>query len=150
MLEGFKDKDGHFFFFAGESNGRLEEGDAMMMRGMLNLLRGSSVAFPGETVMEEAKIFTSACLKTLLQTSRDAYNASFLKEVINHKLLSFFPTSLYSSTSISLFILHSSLLQVEYALVYDFSCTFPRWEARNFIEIYELDDRRYTSAEMFL
>ncbi|GLJ24504.1 hypothetical protein SUGI_0468150 [Cryptomeria japonica] len=81
------------------------------MRGMLNLLRASSVAFPGETVMEEAKMFSSACLKTLSQRSGDTYNTSFLKEV-------------------------------EYALVYEWSRTFTRWEARNFIEIYELDDLR--------
>lgn len=89
MLESFKDEDGHFFF---SSSGQIDidSRSEQVMRGMLNLLRASSVAFPGETVMEEAKIFTSACLNTLLQTSREAYNASFLKEVINRKLLSFF------------------------------------------------------------
>lgn len=90
MLESFKDKNGHFFFFPGQSNddnsnSNINIREECGMRGILNLLRASSVAFPGETVMDEAKIFTSACLKTLLETSgsgsRDAYNASFLKEV---------------------------------------------------------------------
>nr|QGN65615.1 terpene synthase 9 [Taiwania cryptomerioides] len=34
------------------------------------------------------------------------------------------------------------LKEVEYALIYDWPRTFTRWEARNFIEIYELDDLR--------
>ncbi|XP_059076398.1 alpha-longipinene synthase-like [Cryptomeria japonica] len=102
VLESFKDENGHFSL----SNSKEE----CAMRGILNLLRASSVAFPRETVMEEAKMFSSAFLKTL-PLSLDAYNASFLKEV-------------------------------EYALVYEWSRTFTRWEAPNFIEIYELDDLR--------
>nr|QIB02638.1 cedrol synthase [Taiwania cryptomerioides] len=36
----------------------------------------------------------------------------------------------------------SFLKEVEYALIYEWPRTFSRWEARNFIEIYELDNMR--------
>nr|QIB02637.1 longifolene synthase [Taiwania cryptomerioides] len=108
VLESFKDKNGQFFT---EDNNYNNTGEECVMRSMLNLLRASSVAFFGETVMKEVKVFSSAYLKNLSENSADMYRRSFLKEV-------------------------------EYALIYEWPRTFTRWEARNFIEIYELDDLR--------
>ena len=39
-----------------------------VMRSALNLFRASLIAFPGEKVMEEAEMFSTAYLKELLQT----------------------------------------------------------------------------------
>ncbi|GLJ51664.1 hypothetical protein SUGI_1097890 [Cryptomeria japonica] len=79
------------------------------MQSILNLFRASSVEFPGEKVMEEAKMFSSTYLKQILQKNENTYKKSFLKEV-------------------------------EYALLYEWTHTFSRWEAQNFIEIYEEDN----------
>ncbi|GLJ38259.1 hypothetical protein SUGI_0778890 [Cryptomeria japonica] len=78
---------------------------------MINLLRASSLAFPGETVMEDAKVFSSAYLKQLLEKSEDIKHKSYLKEA-------------------------------EYVLLYEWPSTVSRWEARIYIEIYELDNSR--------
>nr|QHZ00915.1 terpene synthase12 [Taiwania cryptomerioides] len=112
VLENYKDENGQFFSCRGnkDNNGIMTE-EELVMRSMLSLLRCSNVAFPGEIVMKEAKVFSSVYLKQILEKSDDIYNKSLLKEV-------------------------------EYELLYEFSQTFSRWEARNFIEIYELDDLR--------
>lgn len=52
-----------------------------MRSSMVNLLRASNLAFPGETVMEDAKAFSSAYLKQVLEKSGDINDKSFLKEV---------------------------------------------------------------------
>ncbi|XP_057860191.2 delta-selinene-like synthase, chloroplastic [Cryptomeria japonica] len=108
VLENFKDKNGQFFFSGENKDDDENKNEEHVMRSMLNLLRSSSVAFTGETIMEEAKLFSSAYLKQIIEKPGDTYRKSFVKEV-------------------------------EYALLYEWSRTFSRWEARNFIEIYELD-----------
>ena len=93
MLESFKDRNGHFFFSSNNDDENNNSRSEQVMRGMVNLLRASSVGFPGERVMEEAKAFTSARLKTLLQTPHigDSYSTSLLKEVIINP---FFPSQI--------------------------------------------------------
>ncbi|GLJ38509.1 hypothetical protein SUGI_0784700 [Cryptomeria japonica] len=111
-LMNFKDNNGQFIL-CGVNNDKHGNNikEEHVMRIMLNLLRVSSVAYPGEVLMEEAKVFSTEYLKKLLENSGDTYKRSFLKEV-------------------------------EYALVYEWPRTFTRWEAWNFIEIYELDNQR--------
>ncbi|GLJ24616.1 hypothetical protein SUGI_0470780 [Cryptomeria japonica] len=111
-LKNFKDSNGHFII-CGVNNdeGGKNTREEHLMRSMLNLLRVSSVAYSGEVLMEEAKVFSTEYLKRLLENSGDTYKKSSLKEV-------------------------------EYALVYEWPRTFTRWEAWNFIEIYELDNQR--------
>ncbi|GLJ51666.1 hypothetical protein SUGI_1097950 [Cryptomeria japonica] len=81
VLENFKDKSGQFFFSEGNNDNNqniiVEE---YGMRSILNLFRASSVAFPREKVMEEAKMFSSAYLKQILQKIENTYKKSFLKE----------------------------------------------------------------------
>ncbi|GLJ38503.1 hypothetical protein SUGI_0784610 [Cryptomeria japonica] len=111
-LKNFKHNNGQFILCGVNDNGENNIEEEHIMRSMLNLLRVSSVAYPEEVLMEEAKAFSTQYLKKLLENSGDTCEKrSFLKEV-------------------------------EYALVYEWPCTFIRWEARNFIEIYELDNQR--------
>nr|QGN65613.1 terpene synthase 7 [Taiwania cryptomerioides]QIB02639.1 terpene synthase [Taiwania cryptomerioides] len=119
VLETFKDEDGKFFNSGGKDDNTKNStiGEEHEMRSMLNLLRASIVAFPGETIMEEAKVFSSLYLKQILQNIGGSYNSSFLKEV-------------------------------EYALSFEWPRTFTIWEARNFIEIYELDNLRLKDAKI--
>lgn len=83
VLENFKNKTGQFFFCEGNYDNLNVIRDEYVMRSILNLLRASSVAFPGEKVMEEAKIFSSIYLKQLLQEFDRTCKESFLKEVIH-------------------------------------------------------------------
>ncbi|GLJ38258.1 hypothetical protein SUGI_0778860 [Cryptomeria japonica] len=105
VVKNFKDKKGQFL-----SHGAIND-EEHMMRSMINLLRASSLAFLGEAVMEDAKVFSSVYLTHLLEKSEDIKQKSFLKEA-------------------------------EYALLYEWPSTFSRWEARSYIEIYELDNSR--------
>ena len=59
-MKVFEDRNGQFTC----SNSSQTEGE---IRSVLNLYRASLVAFPGEKVMEEAQIFSSAYLKEALQ-----------------------------------------------------------------------------------
>lgn len=76
------------------------------LRGMVSLLRASNISFPGENVLDEAKSFTTHYLNNVL-SERDATD-------IDQSLLS----------------------EVKYVLEFPAYCSPPRWEARNFIEIY--------------
>ncbi|GLJ38263.1 hypothetical protein SUGI_0778970 [Cryptomeria japonica] len=112
VLKNFKNKNGQFISHGGDNDSNLIDiRDEHMLRSMINLLRASSLAFLGETVMKDAKVFSSAYLKQLLEKSEDIKQKSYLKEA-------------------------------EYALLYEWPSTFPRWEARSYIEIYELDNSR--------
>ncbi|XP_059063789.1 alpha-humulene synthase [Cryptomeria japonica] len=111
-LKNFKDKNGQFISYGGNNDSnQINIREECMMRSMINLLRASSLAFPGETVMEDAKVFSSAYLKQLLEKSEDIKHKSYLKEA-------------------------------EYVLLYEWPSTVSRWEARIYIEIYELDNSR--------
>ncbi|GLJ38508.1 hypothetical protein SUGI_0784660 [Cryptomeria japonica] len=113
MLKNFKDNNGQFILCGvNNDNGENNIEEEHIMRSMLNILRVSSVVYPEEVLMEEAKAFSTEYLKKLLESSGDTCEKrSFLKEV-------------------------------EYAFVYEWPCTFTRSEALNFIEIYELDNQR--------
>nr|ABV44453.1 1(10),5-germacradien-4-ol synthase [Pinus sylvestris] len=85
-----------------------EEGNAdKEVRSMLSLFRASNISFPGEKVMEEAKTFTTQYLTQVLT----GHTAADVDQSLQR--------------------------EVKYALEFPWHCSVPRWEARNFIEIYE-------------
>lgn len=77
------------------------------VRSMLSLLRASDISFPGEKVMEEANSFTKEYLNQVLDGRVDLTDVD-----------------------------QSLSKEVKYALEFPWHCSVPRWEARNFIEIY--------------
>lgn len=86
MLDNFKDNNRQFTFCGGsDDNDENNIKEEHVMRSMLNLLRASSVAYPGETVMEEAKVFSTVYLNKFLEKIGDIYKKNFLKEVMNFK-----------------------------------------------------------------
>ncbi|KAH9330490.1 hypothetical protein KI387_002598, partial [Taxus chinensis] len=115
VFENFKDKNGEFFCYMGNCNSTGEEN---MMRSLLYLLRASGVSFPGETVMEEAKVFCTAYLNQILGKHGRTHISGYPEWLIK---------------------------EVKYVLVYDWRHTFSRWEARNYIEIYEQDNSWFLS-----
>nr|M4HYP3.1 RecName: Full=Monofunctional isopimaradiene synthase, chloroplastic; Short=PcmIso1; Flags: Precursor [Pinus contorta]AFU73866.1 monofunctional isopimaradiene synthase [Pinus contorta] len=105
VLRTFRDENGEFFSFMGQT----ERG----VIDMLNLNRCSHVAFPGETVMEEAKHCTERYLWNALEDV-DALDKWGLKKNIRG--------------------------EVEYALKYPWLRSLPRLEARSYIENYGPND----------
>eukprot|EP01018_Ginkgo_biloba_P027642 Gb_00720 [translate_table: standard] len=105
VLKNFRDENGEFFCFVGETQKGLTD--------MLNLYRCSQVAFPGETMMEEAKVFTSNYLRNAIES-----NNAFDKWSVKKNLPG----------------------EVEYALKYPWHRSLPRVEARNYIELFGSDD----------
>jgi len=59
VLKVFQDQNGQFSCSAIQTEGKT--------RSVLNLLRASLIAFPGEKVMEEAEIFATTYLKEALK-----------------------------------------------------------------------------------
>ena len=59
ILKSFRDENGEFFCFMGETQ--------IGVTDMLNVNRGSHVAFPGETIMKEAKLYTERYLTKALE-----------------------------------------------------------------------------------
>ncbi|GLJ38506.1 hypothetical protein SUGI_0784640, partial [Cryptomeria japonica] len=81
-LKNFKDNNRQFILCGvNNDNGENNIVEEHIMRSMLNLLRVSSVAYPEEVLMEEAKAFSIEYLKKLLENFGDTYERSFLKEV---------------------------------------------------------------------
>lgn len=72
MLETFKEKDGHFLSSYSQENEDINT--------ILNLYRASLIAFPGEKIMEEAKVFATKYLKQAMRQSKDP---NLSKEVFN-------------------------------------------------------------------
>lgn len=104
-------KDENEQFFCNSSGEQEEEGRAdKQVRIMLSLFRASNISFPGEKVMDEAKTFTREYLNRVL-TGQDVTEVD-----------------------------QSLLVEVKYALEFPWHCSVPRWEARNFIEIYKQND----------
>nr|ACN40929.1 unknown [Picea sitchensis] len=98
VLENFKDENGKFFCnLTGDKR----------VRSMLSLLRASEISFPGEKVMQEAKVFTREYLTLVLAGRGDVTDVD-----------------------------QSLLREVKYALEFPWHWSVPRWEARSFIEIY--------------
>jgi len=105
VLKAFRDENGEFFRFLGQTP-----------RGVtvtLNVNRCSHVVFPGETVMEEAKLCTERYLWNALE-NMDALDKWALKKNIRG--------------------------EVEYALRYPWHRSLPRLEARSYIEHYGPND----------
>nr|ACN40827.1 unknown [Picea sitchensis] len=106
VFDNFKDENGQFF--CNSSGEEEKEGrDDKRVRSMLSLFRASNISFPGEKVMDEAKIFTT----------------EYLNQVLTGQAVTDVDQSL--------------LREVKYALEFPWHCSVPRWEARNYIEIYE-------------
>jgi ent-copalyl diphosphate synthase len=59
VLKTFRDENGEFFCFLGQTQRGVTD--------MLNVNRCSHVAFPGETIMQEAKLCTERYLRNALE-----------------------------------------------------------------------------------
>eukprot|EP00253_Pinus_taeda_P001331 PITA_01331 len=94
------------FFCSSDYTVENDGGGDKRLRSMVSLLRASNISFPGEKVMDEATAFTTDYLNKVL-LEREATDVD---------------QSLFS--------------EVKYALEFPWHCSPPRWEARNFIEIY--------------
>eukprot|EP01018_Ginkgo_biloba_P025693 Gb_11595 [translate_table: standard] len=102
VLDKWRDESGHFKCCEGERDGT----DVGLIRSMLNLFRVSLLAFPGEKVMDEAKLFAANFLKQLVaKADLDVSSANLLQEV-------------------------------KYALEYTWHNNLPGFEARSFIDAY--------------
>ncbi|KAK1284271.1 hypothetical protein QJS10_CPB21g01599 [Acorus calamus] len=98
-------KDGKFFCLPGEMNESVTH--------MYNLYRASQIAFPGEKILHEAKMFTSKFLR-----DKQASNEFFDKWIITKDLCG----------------------EVEYALSFPWYASLPRIETRFYVEQYGGDD----------
>nr|M4HYC6.1 RecName: Full=Bifunctional levopimaradiene synthase, chloroplastic; Short=PcLAS2; AltName: Full=Diterpene synthase; Includes: RecName: Full=Levopimaradiene synthase; AltName: Full=Abieta-7,13-diene synthase; AltName: Full=Neoabietadiene synthase; Includes: RecName: Full=Copalyl diphosphate synthase; Flags: Precursor [Pinus contorta]AFU73863.1 levopimaradiene/abietadiene synthase [Pinus contorta] len=105
VLKTFRDENGEFFCFLGQTQRGVTD--------MLNVNRCSHVAFPGETIMEEAKLCTERYLRNALEDT-GAFDKWALKKNIRG--------------------------EVEYALKYPWHRSMPRLEARSYIENYGPND----------
>ncbi|OVA05468.1 Terpene synthase [Macleaya cordata] len=99
------EKEGEFFCFRGQSN--------QAVTGMFNLYRASQVSFPGETILQEAKSFSSKFLR-----KKQASNQLLDKWIITKDLPG----------------------EVGYALDVPWYASLPRIETRFYIEQYGGDD----------
>ncbi|KAH9618173.1 hypothetical protein KSS87_012210, partial [Heliosperma pusillum] len=95
------EKDGNFFCFAGQST--------QAVTGMYNLLRASQLQYPGETILKEARNFSSKFLR-----EKQASNQLFDKWIITKDLPG----------------------EVSYALDIPWYASLPRIETRFYIEQY--------------
>ncbi|GLJ33855.1 hypothetical protein SUGI_0680490 [Cryptomeria japonica] len=102
VIKNFQNEKGEFFSFADKTHREVE--------GMLSLYKCSQIAFPGETIMKEAKIFTQNYLQNLPETKH--FNA-LGREVTGSFGVNF---------------------MVDYVLKYGFHQSLPRMEARSYIE----------------
>nr|ACC54559.1 putative abietadiene synthase [Pinus densiflora] len=105
VLKTFRDENGEFFCFLGQTQRGVTD--------MLNVNRCSHVAFPGETILEEAKLCTERYLRNALEDA-GAFDKWALKKNIRG--------------------------EVEYALEYPWHRSMPRLEARSYIENYGPND----------
>nr|H8ZM73.1 RecName: Full=Bifunctional cis-abienol synthase, chloroplastic; AltName: Full=Diterpene synthase TPS4; Short=AbdiTPS4; Flags: Precursor [Abies balsamea]AEL99953.1 diterpene synthase TPS4 [Abies balsamea] len=105
VLKTFKDENGEFFCFMGQTQRGVTD--------MLNVYRCSQVAFPGETIMEEAKLCTERYLRNALENA-DAFDKWAIKKNIRG--------------------------EVEYALKYPWHRSMPRLEVRSYIGNYGPND----------
>lgn len=105
VLKTFKDENGEFFCFLGETQRGVTD--------MLNVNRGSHVAFPGETIMKEAKLCTEKYLRNALENVGTSDKWALKKNIRG---------------------------EVEYALKYPWHRSMPRLEARTYIENYGPND----------
>nr|QWV53997.1 copalyl diphosphate synthase-like 1 [Chamaecyparis formosensis] len=104
-LKTFRDENGEFFCFMGQTQRGVTD--------MLNVHRCSQVAYPGETVMEEAKQCTLRYLTNALDNV-GAFDKWALKKDLQG--------------------------EVEYVLRYPWHRSLPRLEAKNYVEQYGAND----------
>ncbi|GLJ48427.1 hypothetical protein SUGI_1022160 [Cryptomeria japonica] len=104
-LKTFRDENGEFFCFMGQTQRGVTD--------MLNVYRCSQVAYPGETVMEEAKLCTHRYLTNALENV-GAFDKWALKKDLQG--------------------------EVEYVLRYPWHRSLPRLEARSYVEQYGAND----------
>ncbi|GLJ48438.1 hypothetical protein SUGI_1022410 [Cryptomeria japonica] len=104
-LKTFQDKNGEFFCFMGETQRGVTD--------MLNVHRCSQVAFPGETIMEEAKLCTKRYLTNALKSAGTFDKWALKKDVRG---------------------------EVEYVLKYPWHRSLARLEARSYIDQYGPND----------
>nr|Q50EK2.1 RecName: Full=Bifunctional levopimaradiene synthase, chloroplastic; Short=PtLAS; AltName: Full=Diterpene synthase; AltName: Full=PtTPS-LAS; Includes: RecName: Full=Levopimaradiene synthase; AltName: Full=Neoabietadiene synthase; Includes: RecName: Full=Copalyl diphosphate synthase; Flags: Precursor [Pinus taeda]AAX07435.1 diterpene synthase [Pinus taeda] len=105
VLKTFRDENGEFFCFLGQTQRGVTD--------MLNVNRCSHVAFPGETIMEEAKLCTERYLRNALEDGGASDKWALKKNIRG---------------------------EVEYALKYPWHRSMPRLEARSYIENYGPND----------
>nr|AFE61356.1 copalyl diphosphate synthase [Taiwania cryptomerioides] len=104
-MKTFRDENGEFFCFMGQTQRGVTD--------MLNVHRGSQVAYPGEKIMEEAKLCTHRYLTSALNDV-GAFDKWALKKDIQG--------------------------EVEYVLRYPWHRSLPRLEARSYVEQYGAND----------
>ncbi|GLJ48425.1 hypothetical protein SUGI_1022120 [Cryptomeria japonica] len=114
-LKGFRDKNGEFFCFMGQTHRAVTD--------MFNVHRFSHVAFPGETIMEEARLFTHKYLTNAVQNV-----GTFDKWALKKDLQG----------------------EVEYVLKYPWHRSMPRLEARSYIEQYGGENDVWLSKALYL
>ncbi|GLJ56955.1 hypothetical protein SUGI_1276230 [Cryptomeria japonica] len=73
VLNNFKDENGCFFSCSGQRH--------IEHRSIVNLFRASDLAFPGENIMDEARLFASNYLKESLKTNNILGDEKFFKEI---------------------------------------------------------------------
>ncbi|GLJ33854.1 hypothetical protein SUGI_0680450 [Cryptomeria japonica] len=104
VLTIFGNEKGEFFSFADKTHREVE--------GMLSLYKCSQIAFPGETIMKEAKTFTESYLRNLRETN---HSNALARDV-------------------------TGCFAVDYELKYGFHRSLPRLQARSYIEGFWLAD----------
>nr|AOG18232.1 diterpene synthase [Taiwania cryptomerioides] len=113
VLKIFKNEKGEFFSFADKTHREVE--------GMLSLYKCSQIAFPGETMMKEAKTFTESYLRNL----REAKHSCALARDV------------------------TGSFGVDYALKYGFHRSLPRLETRSYIDGFWLADNSWLTKALY-
>ena len=127
-MKVFEDQNGQFACSPSKTEGEI--------RSALNLYRAPLIAFPGEKVMEEAQIFSSAYLKEALQN----IPVSRLSREVGstHIFLTFVCFTMWCCY-ICVLLFQSSGLQIGDVVEYGWHTNFPRWEVRNYMDVFEQD-----------
>eukprot|EP01018_Ginkgo_biloba_P004092 Gb_24809 [translate_table: standard] len=110
VFENFKDESGQFVCPPGQANREITS--------MLSLYRASELAFPGENVMDEARIFTTKYLRGALTSISDWNNNRNLGQ------------------------------EIKYALENPWQKTVPRYEAKRYCQIYQPDNAWLGEAKL--
>nr|QIB02640.1 germacrene D synthase [Taiwania cryptomerioides] len=112
VLENFKDKNGQFLFLVGTN----DNNQNIIREEQLMRIMLNLLRASGVAFPEER-----------IMEEAKVFSSIYLKQILQK------PEDMFKK---------SFLKEVEYALLYEWSRTFSRWEARNFIEIYKLDNLR--------
>ncbi|XP_057860193.2 longifolene synthase-like, partial [Cryptomeria japonica] len=118
VLENFKDKSGQFFF--SEGNNDNNENIIVEEHGMRSIL---NLFRASSVAFPREKVMEEA----------EIFSTTYLRQILQ-KLENTYKKSF--------------LKDVEYALLYEWTRTFSRWEALNFIEIYEEDNLKLKDSKI--